>query len=222
MAGKRMMYIPPVRLYLIISLVYFSLLSFVDREVVKFTETQEESNHPVVFGLDPQDTVEIDFGETRDTTVTVKNDTTLIESTTQKVLTKLNSKEGRKEFNQRLPNYLSVGMFVLMPITAFIFYLMFFKNTYYIQHLVFVIHLQSAVYILFILIYIFEFQMDNNWTEGINMILFLTLLLIWIKRFYKIKWFKTIWKTIVFLFFYGLTFLIFLVVVAGLNILLMI
>lgn len=222
MAGKRMSYIPPVRLYLIISLVYFTLLSFVNNEVVKFTDSSKEADHPIVFGLDPQDTVELDFGEVRDTTMVTSSDSSKIESTTQQILKKLNSKEGRKEFNERLPNYISIGMFVLMPLTALIFYLMFFKNTYYIQHLVFVLHLQSALYILFTLIYIFEFGIDNTLTEIINVVLFLSLLTIWIKRFYELKWFKTIWKTIVFLFFYGITFLLFLAIVAGINIWLMV
>lgn len=219
--GKRVAYIPPVRLYLIFSLVYFTLLSFVNSEVVKFTEDPKEANHPIVFGLDSQDTVEIDFVEVGDTTMVTISDSSKAESITQQILKKLNSKEGRKEFNERLPNYISIGMFVLMPLTALIFYLMFFKNTFYIQHLVFVLHLQSAMYILFTLMYIFEFRIDNTLTEIVNAVLFLSLLIIWIKRFYELRWFKTIWKTMVFLFFYGITFLMFIVIVAGINIWLM-
>jgi hypothetical protein len=58
---------------------------------------------------------------------------------------------------------------------------------------------------------------DNKIIDGVNVILFLFFLLIWIKKFYGIGWFKSIWKSIVFLFFYGIVFLLFLAVVAGLN-----
>jgi len=218
-AGKRMAYIPPVRLYLIISLVYFTLLSLLSNGYFKFTDTPEKSNdQQVVFGFDEEDTIKVDVPGVMDTLMIAGNDSTQVNSKIKKILKRMSTKEGRAEFNERLPKYISVGMFVLMPLTALIFYLMFFKNTFYIQHLVFVLHLQSAMYMLFIVFNLVELGIDNNWVDGINVLLFLFLLLIWIKKFYGLKWFKSIWKTIMFLFFYGLLFLLFLVVVAGANV----
>ncbi len=218
-AGKRMAYIPPVRLYLIISLVYFTLLSFLSYGYFKFTDSPEKSNdQQVVFGFDEQDTVKVDVPGVMDTLMIAGSDSTQVNSQIKKILKRMSTKEGRAEFNERLPKYISVGMFVLMPLTALIFYLMFFKNTFYIQHLVFVLHLQSAMFILFIVFNLVELGIDNDWVDGINVLLFLFLLLIWIKKFYGLKWFKSIWKILVFLFFYGLLFLLFLVVVAGINV----
>jgi len=218
-AGKRMNYLPPVRLYLIISLVYFTILSFSNSEVFKFKDTStDNSDQQIVFGLDEQDTVKVDVPGVIDTVLVANNDSTQLGSKTKKILKRMSTKEGRAEFNERLPRYISVGMFILMPLTALIFYLMFFKNTFYIQHLVFVLHLQSAMYMLFIVFNLVELGIDNDWVDGINVLLFLFLLLIWIKKFYGLKWFKSIWKTFAFLFFYGLLFLLFLVVVAGVNV----
>ena len=53
-------------------------------------------------------------------------------------------------------------MFFLIPLTAFIFYLMFRKNTYYIQHLVFVLHLQSVIFILLIFFNLVKLFLDNE------------------------------------------------------------
>lgn len=214
-----MSYIPPVRLYLILSLLYFTLLSFTNSEYFKFTEANqnEQDNQQLVFGLDNQDSVKVDVPATIDSLTIVNNDS-ILESKTKSILKRMNTKEGRKEFNERFPSYISVGMFVLMPLTALIFYLMFFKNTFYIQHLVFVLHLQSAMYLLFAFLNLVELGLNNDWMDLINVLLFLFLLLIWIKKFYGLKWLKTVWKTFLFLFFYGILFLFFLVVVAGLNV----
>lgn len=150
--------------------------------------------------------------------LSIANSDSILESKTKSIFKRMNTKEGRKEFNERLPSYMSVGMFVLMPLTAFIFYLMFFKNAFYIQHLVFVIHLQSAMYLLFVFLNLIELGFNNNWIDLIIVLLFLFLLLIWIIKFYGLKRLKTVWKSFLFLFFYGILFLFFLVVVEGLNV----
>lgn len=218
-SGRRMAYIPPVRLYLIVSLVYFTLLSFLSNEYFKFTdETEKTDDQQVVFGFDDQDTIKVDMPGVMDTLTIAGNDSTQVNSKIRRILKRMSTKEGRAEFNERLPKYINVGMFVLLPLTAFIFYLMFLNNTFYIQHLVFVLHLQSAMYILFIVFNLVELGIDNSWVNGLNVLLFLFLLLIWIKKFYGLKWLKSIWKTFIFLLLYGILFLFFLAIVAGINV----
>jgi hypothetical protein len=220
LAGRKKAYLPPVRLYLIISLVYFTLLSLLNSEILKITDTEpDKKENQVVFGLEDEDSLKVNMPKDADSSELINNEIKKeIRSRFARVLKKLTDKKSREEFRSRLPNYISVGMFVLVPLTALIFYLMFYKNTFYIKHLVFTIHLQSTMYILFIILNLIEILFKNRFTEILSLILFLFLLFIWIKNFYEINWFKTVWKMIVFLFFYGLLFIVFLAVVAGVNI----
>jgi len=218
-AGKHKSYLPPVRLYLVVSLIYFSLLSFINTDFINNQPDEtEKDDQPVLFGLSDTDSIKPKLPQVIDNViVSTEKDTVREESKIKQIFKKLNTREGRRAFNKRLPDYISMGMFILLPLTAFIFYLMFYRNTLYIHHLVFTLHLQSLMYILFIVINLIELGIDNKIIDWVNVILFLFFLLIWIKKFYGIGWFKSIWKSIVFLFFYGIVFLLFLAVVAGLN-----
>lgn len=218
--GRRKAYLPPIRLYLVVSLVYFTLLSFMNSDIIKISQSPEANNEQrVLYGANDKDSVMLTVPEAIDTLFQTNRDKIFTQNTKIKsILGKMSTREGRKEFKKRLPNYISVGMFILVPLTALIFYMLFFKNTLYIQHLVFTIHLQSLMYILFIFVNLFELVVRNDYVESINALLFIFILLIWIKRFYEINWLKTVWKTIVFLFFYGILFVFFLGIVAGINV----
>lgn len=136
-----------------------------------------------------------------------------VERGLNKTLKRLKTKEGKKACSELFRKFTSFGMFLLMPLTAYIFFLMFYKGTFYIQHLVFVLHLQSLMYIVFIVFNLIELLIDNTFITMLSSSVFLFLLIIWIKKFYKVRWGRAIWKSIVFLLFYGFTFFLFLVVV---------
>ncbi len=108
-------------------------------------------------------------------------------------------------------------MFLLIPLTALIFFILFYKGSYYLQHLVFVLHLQSVVFLIFILMNLIELLVDNTFTGLLKIFLFLFVLLLWIRKFYGLTWLKTVWKTILFLVFYSLSLMIFFILVATLS-----
>ena len=252
LAGKRASYVPPVRLYLIISLVYFTLLSFVGTDIAKIADnenedlqedttvvqTNENINDSLVSEVVDSTSTQRSmlFGdENKDVVLTINNLDQLDQlignegdsvsgqgigekskwgKFAQERLRKFGTKEGRKTFDELLRKYISIGMFVLMPITALIFYLLFYRRTYYIQHLVFVLHLQSMMFILFICFNLLGLIGDYGFVDLLFMASFLFVLLIWIKKFYKVRWGKTIWKSILFLLMFGLSFGTFFIVVA--------
>jgi len=214
--GKRSSYVTPVRLYLIISLVYFTTLSFTNTGV-KIKETEKDRGN-VVFGLNEEDSTSVNQLFTVDSIT--KPDTTIkgsFEKFLKPKLQLLQSKQGRKEFNAKLRNYISIGMFALIPLTALILNLLFYKNSFYIQHLVFIIHLQSLMFLVFTLFNLLWLLAEWSIFEALNTLLFLFLLLIWIKKFYDLKWAKAIWKSILFLLLFGFVFMLFLAVVAGIS-----
>jgi len=252
--GKRTSYLPPVRLYLIVSLLYFTILSFTSTDVVKWNEDNstvsadsiskaaykdsvrnavldivdtiainetamsQSKREELVLTLDNmEDWREVLNGDSDTVTDTVKIERGKWEKLAMNRFKKMNTKEGKDQFGRLLQKYTSIGMFILMPITALLFFLLFYKNTYYIQHLVFVLHLQSLMYIVFSMLNLLEFFVHESVISIATIILFLFILGIWIKRFYKISWGKTIWKTILFLWMYGFCFALFFVVVAALS-----
>lgn len=247
LAGKRTKYLPPVRIYLIVSLVYFTLLSFFSTDMVKISEDEKQltlsesyaagdsadaSDNLNSVNVDSLSQQEVESNKRDDNSflVTINNLDALndsvidslgsegsIEKGLDKTLKRLKTKEGRKAFTDLFRKFTSFGMFVLMPLTAFIFFLMFYKGTYYIQHLVFVLHLQSLMYILFVVFNLVELLIDNTFISILNYLVFLFLLVIWIKKFYLVSWGRSIWKSIIFLFFYGFTFLLFLAVVVVIS-----
>jgi hypothetical protein len=248
LAGKRASYVPPVRLYLIISLVYFTLLSFIgtdisetkndEKEELQSDTTAIQANESVNDSLisepidssDIQQAVLIDNGDDN-VVVTLDNldklfenegDSALIKGLEGRAkwkkfintqLKKLGTKEGRQDFKELLRKYISIGMFVLMPITALIFGLLFYRKTYYIQHLVFVLHLQSLMFIIFIFFNLLALIGDYGFIDLLFRATFLFVLIIWIKKFYEIAWRKAIWKSFLFLIMFGISFGIFFVVV---------
>lgn len=252
LAGKRASYVPPVRLYLIISLVYFTLLSFVGTDIAKISDSENEEIHQdttatqtatdsndsliseAVDSTATQQSVVIDNGN-NDVVLTLNNldqldqlignegDSVLGQGSGEKSkwgkfaqerLRKLGTKEGRKTFDELLRKYISIGMFALMPITALIFNMLFYRRTYYIQHLVFVLHLQSMMFLLFIFFNLLGLIGDYGFIDLLFNASFLFVLLIWIRKFYEIAWGKTIVKSVLFLLMFGLSFGIFFVVVA--------
>jgi hypothetical protein len=254
LSGKRTMYIPPVRLYLIISLVYFTLLSLIDADIVKIKETGDE---PETVSDTIQTLIDTSGSHSIDTSILIQSHDTLKSSKVEEepaIITmdnigelgelienendssnleedergwfdrflidrakKLDSEEGKREFQSLIRKYISIGMFVLMPVTALIFFLLFYRGTFYLQHLVFVLYLQSMMYLLFTSLNLIELVFSNTIMDIIGALLFLSILLIWIKRFYLISWGKTLWKSILFLLLYGFSFFIFLAIVAAVS-----
>jgi hypothetical protein len=236
--GKRTMFVPPVRLYLIISLVYFTLLSFVGGDFVRWTDDGDQdvaaldsitgSNGLIkdaVYSADTNDTSRLHDIDTSDNPAGLEQlipgnndsiediDDGKLKKTVNDKLRKLGTEEGKASFQDLMRNYMNIGMFVLMPVTALIFFMLFYRETFYIQHLVFVLHLQSMMYILFIFLNLIELMISNTFVDILNVVLFLFILLIWVKRFYIISWGKTIWKSLLFLALYSISFAIFIAVI---------
>lgn len=215
--GKRSSYVTPVRLYLIISLIFFTVLSFTNSGGVKLEDTSKDKNK-VVFGLDETDSTSVNQIISADSiseSDSVASDS--FDNFLKSRLKRLQKKEGRKEFNTKLRSYISMGMFVLIPLTALILFLLFYKNSFYIQHLVFIIHLQSLMFLVFTFFNLLSLIKEWNIFEIVNALLFLFLLIIWIKKFYNVKWVVAILKSLLFLFLYGIVFMFFLVAVAGIS-----
>ena len=216
-AGKRVKYIPPMRLYMVISLIFFFVLSLsYNEEDYKNVITNENESTTI-------DTTSVYLGTSNNITYSIDdiigNDSvSVVEQTLMNKLGRLQTKHGIESFMQLFQRYISVGMFFLIPITALLLFLLFYKGTYYMQHLIFLIHLQSLLYLLFTIFNLIDFAFQSDVFLLIKMILFFAIVFLWFKAFYKIGVGRTIWKMFVFFIVYALLLSFFFILVLGFSI----
>ena len=171
MAGRRARYVPPLRLYLIISFALFLGLSFDSRSLV-------EEGGFVVYGeeaaehLDPNDLAKlekleqasgtdlnIDLGEGEGAAADM--DAGLVDSDSPRWLQhleqRLEGNAGRVErdpqaFVDQLVEYLPQMMFLLLPVFALLLKLCYLFSPYhYLQHLLFSLNYHSFVFLLYLI-----------------------------------------------------------------------
>jgi len=181
--GKRVSYITPVRLYLFVSFIYFFIISILPQENIITVDN-------------PGSTV---IGVKIDT----PNDTLKLAPAEKKFLYNiemLKTQEGTSEFWQIFRKNLSLGMFFFIPLTAWFLYILFRKkHPHYIPHLIFTIHFQTLVFLIFAVTAILRLFINSNWLIFAEASALTVLLFYWLKAFYKEKTWKILWKMSVFL-----------------------
>ena len=188
--GKRTKYIPPIRLYLIISLFYFFIVSLDINRSTSLPPIKVIDNDSITNTIEDENL--IDFIADNEEPA---ND---FERIILSKIETLNSDLGSFIFEKKLKENLSKGMFFLLPVIALIFLLLFYKNSYYIHHLVFTIHLQSVIFIIASLALLLEFVFDPKYLISIELIIMYFVTFIWVKKFYKLSLKRTFWKLILF------------------------
>lgn len=97
--------------------------------------------------------------------------------------------------------YLKYISFILMPVYALVFKILYSRrNTFYIDHLVYTMHVQSFVYVLIsllLLIPLFITPSARTWWGDVAAIATGIYILISLKRIYQQSWGKTILKSII-------------------------
>lgn len=218
-AGRRNSYIAPVRLYLIGSLIYFTISSFFNNPI-KYTGdlTNESDSIANILTLNNLDSLQVILPiEDSSNLFEGSGDSILRENFGEARLKKLGTKEGREKLKDNIMGYIPIGMFIFVPLTALLFFLLFRKDTYYIEHLIFVIHLQTLFYLIFSILNLFDIIVQSTIIEAVTAILFLGLLFIWIKKYYNVKWSVAIGKSFLFLIMYSFIFFIFFFTIVGIS-----
>ena len=168
-AGKRVVYVPPLRLYFSVSVVFFLLLSVNQQsEVQKMKDSQElkkiqkKSSKSEVFNIDilvkhfsftKQEIDQIPRFDDRqiDSLIVAKRQTPdafsrMIIRQTPKMMTV----EGVNRLVDTLMNYISLSMFLLMPVFGGLLALFYIgQRLFYVQHLVHSIYLHCVFFMLF-------------------------------------------------------------------------
>lgn len=216
--GKRTKYLTPLRIYLLVSFAYFAMLSFTDASALKFNDTEEMEEVPVVFDNSAIDSTlfEVDSlglkersHETFD--FEMEEDSTLAGIELDKFKS-LNKKEGRNEFKEKFNEYTSISMFFIMPLAAVLLFWFFKKRSFYFEHLIFLIHLQSLIFLILIVAGIIHYFLPYSLVDTIGNLLTFFIIILWVKSFYNYGWVKTIFSSLLLVFSYlivlGISFII--------------
>jgi len=234
--GKRKKYVPPVRFYLFASLIYFLILGILakvegEKKDVAFQESLEKGDslanvsgsiYHLDFNLKIKEFLAIPSYSKQ------QLDNLLIEqghSPTfyNRFLFKkgiMGEQESLSKRTQKQASIASGGMFLLIPVLAWLFYL-FFSKTYpfYIEHLVFLIYIQAITFLISAFKNIFQIIDFKDSLNHISWVIIAVYIIIAMRQFYEKSWLKTIGYFLLLLFLYGIIMATFMTVITFLVLL---
>lgn len=106
------------------------------------------------------------------------------------------SKESREEFFNEALSYGSVALFIFLPFFTLFLRFYYIRRKYtYVDHLIFVFHIQTVFFMLFSILVLLQI-LDFKPSVGIFILLFLLYLIIAMKKFYQQSYIKTFLKFI--------------------------
>jgi len=106
--------------------------------------------------------------------------------------------DGGKSYFKTLTSYISISLFVFLPIFTLFLKAVYFRRKYtYMEHLVFVFHTQTVVFLLFVIYYLLNFFVEMESTWWVIILLFLLYLYKALRHFYEQGRIKTIVKFII-------------------------
>jgi len=213
--GKHKKFVSPIRIYLIISLVYFFTLSVTD--TMSFIDISSDNSATEQYDEGFMETLS-------DSLAAAKQEPAKAKSAFKKYvinkLDQLNTRQGKSAFLSSVRENVSKGMFLLMPVTAFVFFLFFRKRHYYYEHLIFVVHLQSVLFVVFTFFILVHLVSDADIVYLTETVLLITLVYLWIKRFYHTTVAGTIWRMTGILIIMGVLLFFFVVLITIVSLLL--
>lgn len=217
-AGMQARFVPPLRMYLTITLLFFLVEAFVEKlnekQPWEVYGTEEKQNSPFeVQEVDSTDnSMTLNLGEgnysgwgdwirkhpgmspevaldSLGKQVTFWNK--FIYAQIYKI-----ARFERQEFNDYLASKTQLLIFLFLPLIALVLKWVYIRHRiFYFEHLVFALHLQSVFFILLTLQVIFDYFLGTD-TLGLVVVLFALYLLLAMKRVYDQSWKKTSLKFI--------------------------
>lgn len=184
--GRRVSYVPPVRLFIIISLLYFfslTLTGFQGGNIVITNDNQANVTAPA--GSSEEGEVVTPGNIMEQPPVTTDDDagdkSPLVNSFVRKVLA---AGQNRDLILAKMADWMPRLMFVLIPVFAFILKMCYWKSgRYYIHHLIFSLHYHSFLFLLlFFLLPLAAF--NDELADLISVIVMATYLLLGMRRVY--------------------------------------
>lgn len=204
--GKRIRFVPPMRMYIFFSFVFFLLLNLwfskvenKDTKVIEMIQAETGNKGDTFNVQNALGSIRIDIDSSKATESSN-------EVLWKRKLTKLMAlnKQEIHEMNMRIYKYMSYGLFLLLPLLAFILKIFYRKSDkYYYEHLIAAIHFEALLYIMLSLVLIFiKIGLSSL---GVVFIFFMGIMMyfsISLQRIYQNSWSKSILKACLILLLY--------------------
>ena len=212
-AGKRQQYMLPIRMFIVITILFLFVNSIdtrmeydqpaIEKETVSVTDSSgSDSDLEIAIGIDSWDKI---------IKLLQKNDTLKIEEGLKQI--EVEPTFGNRLFYHQTQKFIhskqgDVGNYILskfliyallfIPFLAFLlkFFYLNLPKYFYIDHFIFAVHQQTALMTIILLDVIVSLFIDVNGLLFILMSLYVLHLIIALRTFYKEKWWLTIFKFI--------------------------
>jgi len=127
-------------------------------------------------------------------------------------------KNKREVFQKQMISYISISLFVLLPLFTLFLKLYYIRRKYtYVEHLVFVFHTQTVFFLLSIIFYLAYYFKPKDYIAGVFLLLFIIYLYLAMRRFYQQGRFKTFLKFILVNFSFFIVSIIGVIIIAGIT-----
>ncbi len=206
--NKRGRYVPPVRLYIFITFIFFLILTLSSKLEQKADDNESndaKSNHLSFSFLDfKEDTTDARLNQIRNATDPdpliddyirdeIPDEGWIMKKIARNSLLINTGHVGKEEFMHKLHKGISGSMFVLMPVFAFFLWLLYRrKKTFYSEHLIFSLHFHTLLFIIFTLWLVLN--LVNLHIGLLFLAVILTYFLLSLKNVYAQGWMKTTMK----------------------------
>lgn len=204
--GHRARYMPPFRLYVFISFIFFLILSFNINKTVNFSdETKQEISSSVNSSVH-QDSVNTD-SISSGINLTLTGNKVAPEKLEEAVKAFI---DNPNMYINSFLKFVSWAMFILMPLYAGILWLFYRKSKgYYYSHLILSINQHSFIFLLFILIFLIKliFPERSHYPENYLLLSIPVYSYIGTLQLYKRRWQSTLIRTTSAIFVYAVTLL---------------
>lgn len=133
-------------------------------------------------------------------------------------ITQLNTDEGVKNLTNKFTSYISISLFVFLPVFTLFLKLLYIRRKFtYMEHLVFVFNTQTVFFLLFIIFYLLNLVVKMENVTWIFVLLFLIYLYKALRHFYQQGHFKTVLKFILLNSYYAFLGLVGVIIVAVIS-----
>jgi hypothetical protein len=208
-AGRRVAYLPPFRLYLILSIIFFLMLSLVHAsgEVLKF----DEALKPGGTAMNAAASAEMRITSCQDLKVSDRPSwTPRLQHICEAV-----RHDSAENLLHVFIGTMSKAMFIFLPLVAFLHMLIYWRPRYrYAEQLLFFVHLHAFYFSIAILLVVL-IEAGNSWPNIDAMTGLLQTLLGWtlpvytlmaMRRVFRRSWLGTLFKAVVLFFIYMIVF----------------
>lgn len=209
---KRARYVPPVRLYIFVSFIFFFLLSLLssgNNEKISFNDPNQKVggiNLSISRHDDVQDSIVSILQKEQSVTNAMVDSMVTIKFPNEGWLAKLYHKQSiraklgvitMKDLGHAYIKHIGVLVFVLMPIFALFLKILYLRGKrLYIEHLIFSVHFHTFIFVVFILTTLLYSVTNGSEWSLLPCFVIPVYSLFALRKVYENTWFKTIVKSI--------------------------